>query len=214
MNTLIDFVGSLIDKIVNYFCDDFNVEKILVAILGYFIIKTLTSVFNGIKRKWRNRSQFNITGFWVAEFPSFIYKDRNIIELYYIKQKSNELDIKIQHYSNSRGQVSKLYGKGEIRESFISFFYSTTKKDSKVLGSICLKVSNKDVEVLNLRGNCYEDYSHLNQKQRDDIYKLQKKDILVLRKIEIPFNKKIAFQCGCNAFRNYEKFKEYIKNEI
>lgn len=175
MVSLIDFAVSLIDKIANYFRDDFDVEKILVAILGYFII-----------------------------------------ELYYIKQKSNELDIKIQHYSDSRSEISKLYGKGEIRESFISFFYSTTKKDSKVLGAICLKVSNEDVEILNLRGNCYEDCSQLSQKQRDDIYKLQKKDILILRKIVIPLNKRIAFKCGHDVFHNYAKLKEFIKenNEI
>lgn len=211
MDYLIDLAVDLFHKIINYFRDDFDVEKILVAIVGYFIIKILTSFYKNIKRNQRKHSQFNITGFWVARFPSFVYKDRNIIELYYIKQKSSELDIKIQHYSDSREDVSKLYGKGEIRESFISFFYSTAKKDSKVLGAACLKVANEDVEVLNLRGNCYEDHSHLSQKQRDDIYKLQKKDILILKKIDIPWNKRIAFKFGLNVFRNYKKFKEFVE---
>lgn len=210
MEFVIGVIFNLFKKIINYFYNDFNVEKVLVALIAYLIIRIISYLFNIIKMKQRNNSKFNITGFWVAQFPSFIYEGRNIIELYYIKQKFNELSIRIQHYSDYRVEISKLYGKGEIRDDFISFYYSTAKKASKVLGVACLKVRNEDVETLNLCGNCYEDFSRLSKKQQDHIRKLQKKDILVLKKIKLPWYRKVLFRCGVRSFRGCKDFKIFI----
>lgn len=213
MNNLKSVFDAILQKTITYFSEEFSIEDILVAIVGYIVIKLINKAFDFVKHKIKKDTRFNVTGFWITRFPSFINNDRDVIELYYIKQKHNELAIKIQHYCNCRTEISKLYGKGEIRGDFIVCYYSTNKRDSKALGAICLKINNEDVEELLLQGNVYEDYSHLSKKKQDDIYKLQKRKILNLKKIKIPWYKKILFWYNFKSFYSFENVKFFLEGK-
>ena len=210
MNAGVGFFETLFEKIVNYFFNDFDVKDILVSVVGYIVIKYTAVFFNFIKQKIKKRTNFNISGFWIASFPSFLYEGRNIVELYHIKQKQEELSVKIQHYSDSREEISRLYGKGEIRKNFVALYYSTTKKDSTTLGAMCFKINNSDVEALVLQGNPYEDFSDYPKMKQDAIYKLQKKYILHLRRIDLPWYKRVLFKCNLHPFKSFSEINDFI----
>lgn len=207
-------INSILEKTTAYFIEEFDVGSLLVGIISFIIIYCAKQLFSIAKRKYNDNSNFNISGYWITTFDSFMYEGRKIIEIYYFKQSSGDIKLRILHFSDARKDPSKLLGAGKVRNSFISFFYLTTKKTSKVLGTMCLRILSTDVDSITLQGNCYEDYTELDVETQERIHKLQKtNDMLRLCRVKLPLMRRILFRLGCNTYKDYDHLVKGLHKE-
>ncbi len=205
-------ISFVVNKIIEYFKNDFSISSFFVAVVGYIIIFLIKEVLNLIKVKHQQKSIFNISGFWIADFDSIIYENRHIIEIYSIKQYLDNLKIKIYHYSTSRNTTSILSGQGKIRKSYVSFYYSTHKKASVSIGCEYLEIISNDVESIVLKGNYYEDYSKLTDEKRDKISKLlMNNNMIELKRINLPLKSRFKLFFLKKPYKNYSEIEKVLR---
>lgn len=206
----------IVSKIVVYFQNEFDVASVFIGIAAVLFSKTIGKMIEKIKLIWKKRLHFTISGIWVCQFHSFVYNDREILELYYIKQSGDQLHLYIQHYSKREGdnghvyESSKLHGFGIVRGHYTLMCYTTDKKESETCGVAFFTLKETGANEYALCGNVYEAYSTLNKTQKTNLLKrMAKEDILKLNKLS--FNRKMkAFLMkfklilGIYVYENYD----------
>lgn len=206
----------IFEKVVTYFQNEFDVASVFIGIVVVLFSKVIGEICKKIKLIWESRLHFSISGIWVCKFHSFVYNNREILELYYIKQSGDQLNLYIQHYSrreNDEGNIyesSKLHGHGIVRGHHISMCYTTDKKESETCGVAFFTLKETNANEYALCGNVYEAYSALNKTQKVNLLKrMAKEDILKLEKLTFckkskAFLIKFKLFFGIYVYENYD----------
>lgn len=207
----------IIDQIAVYFREGFDIASIFVGVLAVILSKAIGKMIAKIKLAWKNRSNFSVAGVWGCLFDSYIHENRQIVELYYIRQYGDQLSIYIQHYSKGQDGVykaAKLHGSGAVRGHRVSMCYTTDKKDSETCGVAFFKLKETSANEYQMCGNVYEAYSTLTETKKVELMeRMAKEDIIALRRLNFKPKTlfvKWALMLGFFVFRNYDTANQDI----
>lgn len=175
-----------------------------------FAIPIITYVFKLFWDKFQNymyikNASFKLDGTWFVKHGVYYNKNIDVIEIISIKQKSENIVLRIEQYKSNKNTVSKFYGSGIIKSNYVSLYYAAKESDSKQTGVMTLEV--KDNRSITYLSGCYYE---LCDDQNEYGFTNYPKDCYKAYRLTLSKKEKIKSLLKICLFKNYDCVKSYI----
>jgi hypothetical protein len=185
------------------------ISTIVIALLGrcIMVIKSKIIMYN------KKRFNHTITGYWACYFKT-LDGNHDVVEVYHILQREENLKIDIQHYSSDeKNPVSILSGNGTKRETSIAGYYRIMNSSSVVAGILLFKVIQEGSIYHYLDGIAVQNN---NNKRNIEGYKGEflKIPLKLYNTKKLSIIQRIRFKLGRQCFREFDEAKNFYDKEV
>ena len=194
-------------EIINFLINSKEISNALfLGIVGLSVIvieKTFVLLKNHVQNLEFSKNQgFSISGFWLADFSSYI-KGKHNIELVKINQEQEKIRLYIEHYNNlDKNNYLKIEGSGVFRASKMSAVYYPTDTSDSRSGVFLLRTITTPI---GLQGK----YGEFESTEKGDM--LHNNENYALTKISLPLKNRIKMKLNIPCFKNYGELDEFLK---
>lgn len=151
------------------------------------------------------RKKVSLSGIWSTTFTSYTLKKNNI-ELYYISQSSDFLKFKIEQYNDMHPDRVKCYkGRGVYIGENISGYYYDKSGETTQTGTLIARITFENSSSSTIVAQYNEFYNSIKKGTSKPF-----SNKIFLRKINVPFKKRLQMLFSKTAFKNYIDCNEFI----